>query len=131
MVPRRTFMHPRNTAVLALALAMASGCASIRPHWLGGTAFAPKADIPHNAVPMGQFVRGEVALQHNDMDTAVEAFEKAVAADPNTPMLRLRLATLYVRTAKLDQARAQCEQVLAAEPNNLDAMALYAGIVTA
>src|SRR5215510_2313072 len=128
MVPGRTFMHPRNTALLALALAMASGCASIRPRWLGGTAFAPKADIPHNAVPMGEFVRGEVALQRNDMDTAVDAFEKAVAADPNTPMLRLRLATLYVRNGRLDKARDQCQRVVAAEPDNLEGLALLAGI---
>src|SRR5262245_64513784 len=131
MVPRRTFMRPSSTAVLALALAMASGCASIRPRWLRGTAFGPKPDIPHNAVAMGEFVRGEVALQRNDMDTAVDAFEKAVAADPNTPMLRLRLATLYVRTGHLDRAREQCQRVVQMQPDNLDALALLAGVDTA
>src|SRR5215467_12915112 len=131
MVRGRASMYTRRAAVVTLALATVTGCAGLRPRFLGGSALGPPVAVPDDAVPMGQFVRGEVALQHNDMDTAVNAFEKAVAADPNTPMLRLRLATLYVRTAKLDKARAQCEQVLAAEPNNLDAMALYAGIVTA
>src|SRR5262249_58391907 len=88
-------------------------------------------EIPRNAVPMGEFLRGEVALQQNDVDTAVDAFEKAVRADPDTPMLRLRLATLYVRNGKLDKARDQCERVVAAEPDNLDALALLAGIDTA
>ena len=92
-------MHPRNTAVLGLALAMATGCASMRPHWLGGSSLGPPVDIPRAAVPMGEFVRGEVALQRNDMDTAIDAFEKAVAADPDTPMLRLRLATAFSKAS--------------------------------
>src|SRR5262249_59915196 len=97
---------------------------------LGGPRPGPPVAVPPDAVPMGQFVRGEWALQRDDRDTAVDAFEKAVAADPNTPMLRLRLATLYVRTGKLDKARGQTEQVIAAEPTNLDAMALYARLGT-
>ena len=130
MVRRTSHMSTRNWPVLLLALAVVTGCAAWRPRFLGGT-LGSRVAVPHDAVPMGQFVRGEVALQHNDIDAAVDAFEKAVAADPNAPMIRLRLATLYVRTGKLEKARAQCEQVIAVEPNNMDAMALYAGIVTA
>src|SRR5262245_21725366 len=131
MVRRTSLMSTRKWPVLLLALATVTGCAAWRPRFLGGTLVGPRVAVPHGAIPMGQFVRGEVALQHNDIDAAVDAFEKAVAADPNAPMIRLRLATLYVRTGKLDKARAQCEQVIAVEPNNMDAMALYAGIVTA
>ena len=73
-----------------------------------------------------------MALQQNDMDTAVDAFEKAVQADPDTPMLRLRLATLYVRTGELDQrARAVRARGAKRQPDNLDALALLAGIDTA
>src|SRR5262249_14099936 len=98
-------MHTRNAAALGLALATASGCATVRPRWLGGSPLGTPVDIPHNAVPMGEFLRGEVALQQNDIDTAVDAFEKAVRADPDTPMLRLRLATPYVRNGKLRKGR--------------------------
>ena len=103
----------------------------MRPRWLGGASLGAPVQIPHNAVPMGEFVRGEAALQHNDIDTATDAFEKAVHADPDTPMLRLRLATLYVRNGKLEKAREQCERVVAAEPDNMDALALLAGIDSA
>src|SRR5262249_26244750 len=103
MVADGRLMHTRNAAALVLALATASGCAAVRPRWLGGSSLGTPVKIPPNAVPMGEFLRGEVALQQNDIDTAVDAFEKAVRADPDTPMLRLRLAILYVRNGRLDK----------------------------
>jgi tetratricopeptide (TPR) repeat protein len=124
-------MHTRNAAALVLALATVSGCAAVRPRWLGGGSLGAPVKIPQNAVPMGEFVRGEAALQQNDIDTATDAFEKAVHADPTRSMLRLRLATLYVRNGKLEKAREQCERVVAAEPDNMDAPALPAGIDSA
>src|SRR5262245_46397794 len=118
MVPGTASMRPRNAAILMLALATASGCAGMSPRWLKSGLGTP-VDVPKDAIPMGQFVRGEIALQRNDIDTAVSAFEKAVEADPDTPMLRLRLATLYVRTGRLDLARAQCAKVVESQPDNL------------
>src|SRR5262249_61216947 len=115
MVRRTSLMSTRNWPVLLLALALMTGCAAWRPRFLGGTLLGPKAAVPKDAVPMGQFVRGEVALQHNDVDGAVDAFEKALAADPNASMIRLRLATLYVRTRKPDTARTPCRDVTAGE----------------
>ena len=124
-------MSHRDAAVLVLALAMTSGCATLRPRWIGGSSPSVRPDIPADAVPMGAFVRGEAALQQNDMETAVTAFEQAVKADPDTPMLRLRLASLYVRAGQLGNARGQCVEVLKRQPDNLDALALLAGIDTA
>src|SRR5262249_8102839 len=131
MVRERASMHSRSAAVLTLALATVTGCAGLRPRFLGGTSLGPPVAVPHHAGPMGPFGPREGAPQGKARDTAGEGSERGAAADPNTPMLRLRLATLYVRTGKLDKARGQTEQVIAAEPSNLDAMALYAGIVTA
>src|SRR5262245_36868093 len=131
MVRRRASMSLRSPVVLVLALATATGCAGLGPRWLRGGGLGAPVDIPHDAQPMGQFVRGQVALQSNDVDTAVDAFQKAVDADPNTPMLRLRLATLYVRTGNLLRAREECEEVVAQDPDNLDALGLLAGVDTA
>src|SRR5262245_61434897 len=130
MVPRSLLMSHRDAAVLVLALAMTSGCATLKPRWIRGSTPVLRPNIPADAVPMGAFVRGEAALQQNDMDTALTAFEKAVKADPDTPMLRLRLASLYVRTGQLGSARAQCVEVLKRQPDNLDALSLLAGIDT-
>ena len=124
-------MSHRDVAVLVLALAMTSGCTTLKPRWLRSTIPGLRPNLPADAVPLGAFVRGEAALQQNDMETAVAAFEQAVKADPETPMLRLRLASLYVRTGELADARAQCAEVVKRQPDNLDALSLLAGIDTA
>ena len=45
-------------------------------------------------------------------------------------MLRLRLASLYVRAGKLEQALEQCQVAVNAEPENADGLALLAGILS-
>ena len=85
-------------AVLMLAVLVGGGCATLRHGLRGGAAdFGAPVELPSDATAMGEFLRGQVALTRNDYDTALPAFEAAVAADPNTPLLRLRLASLYVR----------------------------------
>ncbi len=120
----------RISLVVALSSAVVggSGCATVRHALLPGT--APTA-VPAEADARGHFVKGEVALSRNDLVRAVHEYEQAVAADPNTPMLRMRLATLYVRTGKLDGALAQAQQVVATDPNNLEALELLAGALSA
>src|SRR5438093_1030236 len=116
--------------LLAVALALSlNGCTGLRlavrhPR----AAFGAAAPLPDDAAALGHFFRGEVALAQNDPDTAVSAFEAAVAADPDTPLLRLRLASLYVRDGHLDRALAQVNAVVAAEPTNVEALGLLAGV---
>src|SRR6185295_8120037 len=43
---------------------------------------------------LGHFLKAEVAANQGDQDTALTEFEQAVQADPDSPLLRLRLATL-------------------------------------
>src|SRR5262249_10945145 len=71
------------------------------------------------------------ALTRNDVPNAIKEFELAIAEDPSTPWLRLRLAQLYVRVGKLDQALEQCQQVVEVEPNNLEALGLQGGVLSA
>src|SRR5262245_17231457 len=115
-------------AVLTLAVFVAGGCATLR-HGLRGTpGFETPVEMPADAPALGQFLRGQVALNQNDYDTALDAFERAVAEDPNTPLLRLRLAGLYVRAGELNKALEQCQIAVEADPDNPEGLALYAGI---
>src|SRR5258705_442589 len=90
----------------------------------------PTSSCPGCARPMGHFFRGEMALSRNDADTALHEFEAAVRADPASPMLRARLAALYVRAGQLDKALEQCRAALAAEPENPEMLGLVAGILS-
>src|SRR5207244_11465300 len=128
-----SFMYlPRSAAVVVLVL-LATGCAGLRRGSLRAreAGFGPAVQAPPDAVAMGSFLRGEVALTQNDMETALAAFQAAVAADPDTPLLRLRLATLYVRGGQLERALEQVDRVVKAEPDNLEALGLQAGVLSA
>src|SRR5437016_14166995 len=83
----------RSAAVVVLAF-LATGCAGLRRGTLLGreAGFGPAVELPPDAVAMGSFLKGEVALTQNDMETALAAFQAAVRADPDAPLLRLRLA---------------------------------------
>jgi tetratricopeptide (TPR) repeat protein len=79
---------------------------------------------------LGHFLKGQIALNQNDYDEALSEYEAAVAEDPSTPMLRLRLATLYVRKGKLDKALEQCRKVVEQDPKNAEARLLLAGLLS-
>lgn len=79
---------------------------------------------------LGHFLKGQIALNQNDYDAALGEYEAAVQEDPETPMLRLRLATLYVRKGMLDKALEQCRKVVEQDPKNTDARLLFAGLLS-
>src|SRR6185503_11115323 len=109
-------------AVLPSLLFLLSGCAGLRNGTTGALPYASgstaKFELPADAAPLGAFLRGQVALTRNDTETALKAFEEAVAADPDTPFLRLRLAGLLVRSGQLERALEQVSLVVEAEPND-------------
>ena len=122
---------PATPPSLVLALATVSGCAAAAPALARRRGrSAPGADPAERGADGRVRARrgGAAAERHRHGGRRVR--EGGARPIPNTPMLRLRLATLYVRTGKLDKAREQCERVVAAEPDNLDALALLAGIDT-
>src|SRR5438552_10968507 len=122
----------RSAAVVVLAF-LSTGCAGLRRGSLLGRegGFGPAVEPPPDAVAMGSFLKGEVALTQNDMETALAAFQAAVRADPDAPLLRLRLAPLYVRSGQLDRALEQVDAVVKLEPTNLEALSLQAGVLSA
>ena len=122
-------MWPRVAAVCVVAVVLLSGCAGVRNRLLGGGVAGPPVELPADAKPLGHFLRGQVALTQNDVPTAVKEFEKAIDEDPSTPWLRLRLAQLYIRQSRLADALQQVQFVTAAEPDNLEALALQGGVL--
>jgi len=118
--PRAGFM--RNAAALAPILLL-TACAAVRPRpapevfpWSYDRHGQDLAAAPEDTQAIGEFLRGELALKSGDREEALDAYEKAAAADPNTPMLRHRLALLYVRSGRLTEGQDQCVAVLQAEP---------------
>src|SRR5262245_46507575 len=96
----RSVRHGRDTrfmrryrlaAVLAVSMLTASGCAGLRQRIAPARNLGAPVALPPEARPLGHFFTGEMALAQNDPERALREFEAAVAADPDTPMLRLRL----------------------------------------
>ena len=79
---------------------------------------------------LGHFLKAQIALNQNAYDVALSEYELAVRDDPSTPMLRLRLATLYVRKGMLDNALEQCRTVVEQDPKNVEARLLLAGLLS-
>src|SRR5207245_1938755 len=128
-----SFMYrPRSAAVVVLVL-LATGCAGLRRGSLRAreAGFGPAVQAPPDAVAMGSFLRGEVALTQNDMETALAAFQAAVRADPDAPLLRLRLAPLYVRSGQLDRDLEQVDAVVQLEPTSMMALGIQDGVIYA
>ena len=102
-----------------------------------GVSTSPAFKIPGEPVvltpaekALGYFLKAQVAIEQGDQDTALQELEQAVASDPDSPFLRLRLATLYVRKGKVAEALEHCQRVVAQEPDNDEAQLLLAGLLS-
>lgn len=75
-------------------------------------------DKAHERDPGPQAARrcGEVALDLGDLETAYRWLRRAEQADPENPLLALRLGVLHERQGDWDQARRHLERALALEP---------------
>ncbi|MDR0280916.1 MAG: BCSC C-terminal domain-containing protein [Paucimonas sp.] len=80
----------------------------------------------HAAIAVGQAKEAE---RRGDLQGARKALEDAVRNDPQNPWTRSDLAELYVKTDVPNKARQTMDELVQANPNNLDA--LYAGALFA
>src|SRR5438093_1320439 len=129
-------------AFLVLLATVFAACAATHPVPPPPVAPSPPSPPPVARIPgepvaltpaeeaLGHFLRAEVAANQGDQDTALTEIERAVADDPDSPFLRLRLATLYVRKGKLAEALEHCQKVVAEEPDNTEAQLLLAGLLS-
>ena len=123
-----------------IASLLFSGCAAFRP----APPPAPPAPVPPPVfkIPgepvvltpadraLGYFLKGKVALDKGDQETALPAFEQAVTNDSTSTFLRLQLAKLYVRKGKLEEALEHCRKVREQDPSNAEAELLMAGLLS-
>lgn len=104
-----------------LLLPIISGCAS----------FAPSAGRETSSAHHGRLVRaelgpeydvlvGELAARDGELRVARDAYERAVAKDPESAELRFRLARLAAQTDDLATAVDEAEKGLALDPENLE-----------
>jgi tetratricopeptide (TPR) repeat protein len=97
---------------------------------MGSSQFAT-AQLPPEAAAEGHFFKAEIAMNRGDQAVALNEYELAVKADPGSPLLRQRLAMLYVRANRLQDALEQVQKAVELAPQNVQARALHAGIISA
>ena len=87
-------------AVLTASMLLVSGCAGWRyrlPRGVpGADVIGPRVEPTKDARAMGAFLRGQLALERDDPEAALPAFETAVEADPGLRATR----SLSVATAR-------------------------------
>src|SRR5258705_6271340 len=97
---------------LIAALLLAAGCGPARRalspppadlQWNPQDAMLPGRAMPvePKVAAMGEFVTGEVALNEGNYDVGLKSFRAAVGHDPESPLLRQRLAMLLVRKSMM------------------------------
>lgn len=66
------------------------------------------------------FLWGKSAELEEKYEEALEAYEKALVCDENGAYIHQKLATLLLNMGKKEQAIVQLEQMIAAEPDNIE-----------
>jgi tetratricopeptide (TPR) repeat protein len=77
------------------------------------------------------FTQGREALFQGKYDQAIEALERAVAADKSKTSYRLNLARAYRYAGKNDRAIASLEEILKAAPDHVEAGQMLAELYSA
>ena len=80
---------------------------------------------------LGYFLRAEMAMNDGNRQLATENYEKAIALDPKSQLLRQRLGFLYVRGQRLPEALEQIEEAVSLDPEDATSRLLLAGILSA
>ena len=110
-------------ALMISGLLLAAGCGPGRralapapadlqwsPH--SATATNHAAPVDPKVAAMGEFLVGEVALSDGNYDVGLRAFRAAVEHDPESALLRQRLAMLLVRKGMLPEALDHSRKVV-------------------
>jgi membrane associated rhomboid family serine protease/Flp pilus assembly protein TadD len=77
--------------------------------------FVPVARAKRYAIEFG---KGQAALDHNDMNTAIPHLQKYVAARPRDVRGHILLGAALQQAQRFDEATAEYERGLALDPNN-------------
>jgi tetratricopeptide (TPR) repeat protein len=78
------------------------------------------------------FVRGELAMHAGSFQEAINYYELAAAFEKGSaPTLRKRLAQIFVREGRLEEAINEVDRALRARSDDLDLLRLRAGVLAA
>lgn len=74
------------------------------------------------------FAMGESYSLDGNHAKAVEAFKMTLLYDQESPMVNIRLATEYFKTAQFTEALTQAEEAISKDPKNIEARLLLGGL---
>jgi tetratricopeptide (TPR) repeat protein len=84
----------------------------------------PTAPLPaarERAAAFYEFMRGRLLEGEGEIDAAIEAYRRALRADPGSAEIHAELAGLYARQNRGDEAVAEAKQAIAIDPENGEA----------
>ncbi len=89
-------------------------------------------EVPDYSQRYYNYLKAELAVNRGDLDDAIEFFERTAELDTTSaPVLRARLAKLYVQTGRLDDALREVELARKDNPEDLSLLQLQGGVLSA
>ena len=77
-------------------------------------------DTEENSTPLQEFIKkAQEFVEQNQIEEAIEIYQRIVIAAPEDDKSRLQLATLYTRTNQHEKDAQTYSQLLEAEPENI------------
>lgn len=96
--------------------------------WVGAQAAAEALEKVAANTPAGQQILGSALFGQQKFSESISAFQRSYEAASQAAPPMFSLVTAYVRSGKIDDAKKFLESVLAANPNNADALVLSGSI---
>ena len=118
------------TRFLFCLLFLIAGCAQplTRP---GSLAPAPQGAGGVRAEVYYDYLAAQSYVSEKQFDKAIEAYEKALKIDPQSPILLTELAVIYLRQGKIDPALKLAEQSIQSAPDYAPAYLLLGQLYAA
>ena len=107
-------------AVMSVALAALSGCATDKPKYSSAGIQAAKS----NMALLKSGTEWQMAMQHyqaGDLDKALKACERSLLLNPEVPKSHVLRGRIMLEKGRLEDARQSFAQAEKLDPNNLDA----------
>lgn len=87
-------------------------------------------ELDRSSKAIHNFLMGELSYIYEDFESALKYYEAASKLKSNpSPKVHARLAVLYMRASKLEEAEEDARKALALDPENESYQMLYAGIL--
>ena len=118
------FMTPKRLLFALLLAALATSAAFAQASTADSSAAAkdktPRADAYYNFT-IGHFyeLQYEQTSQPEYASRAIEAYKRAYAIDPKSPIIGERLAEMYWKAQRIREAVSEANEVLKRDPNDL------------